>query len=204
MKVNIDTNFHDFKNMMDDLGNQDIGASAKAAINGAFTRGQNQVAKQLKKDINLKTTQVKKRITIVKAKGTQMHKMQGMMIFSGTPIALKEFVVGPKTNIKQKGVKIRKRRKIKVKFKPGKTIKVAGAFIQKVNSQQLFRHKGKGRRVRKLSASSLAVIAFRQPRRKRLEATLLGRFDRIFKQQIQWRHSRTSRAYSKSPMRIPR
>lgn len=204
MKVNIDTNFHDFKDMMDDLGNRDIGASARTAINRAMTRGQSQVVKQLKKDINLRSTPIKDRITIIKAKGTMMHKMEGVMIFSGNPIPLKEFVIGPKTNIEQKGIKIRKRRKIKVKFKPGKTIKVAGAFIQKVNSQQLFRHKGKGRRVRKLAASSLAVIAFRQPRRKRLEDTLMGRFDKVFKQQLQWRHSRTSMAYSKTPMRIPK
>lgn len=204
LKVNIDHNFHDLAQMMDELGNKDIGSSARTAINKALTRGVSVVVKQLRKDINLKSTGTKKRIKVIKAKGSQMHRMEGVMIFSGTPIQLLEFVVGNKSPIKQKGIKVRKRRKLKVRFKPGKTIHVKGGFIQDVRSKQVFRRRSQGRKLRKLSTSSLAVVAFRQPRLKILENTLLKRFDRIFDQQIRWRHGKTTAKYSKSPMRIPK
>lgn len=204
LKINIDHNFHDLKEMMNDLGNKDIAASARGAINRAMVRGRKVVIKQLRQDIRLKSGAIKKRITINKAKSSSMHNMVGEMVFSGIPISMMEFVVGKKSTISQKGIKVRKRRKLKVRIAPGKSFTVKSGFIQKMKSTQVFRRKGKGRRVRKLATTSIAVIAFRNPRKTRLESVLLKRFDREFSKQIQWRHAKTTARYSKSPMKLPK
>lgn len=204
IKFDVRDNFYDLGKCIEDLGVNDVGVSARMALNVAMRRGRVIVNKELRKDISLKSGAINKRIRIIQAKGNNISRMEGVMIFSGIPIGMMEFVVGKKTKIEQKGIKVRKRRKLKAKIAPGKTFRLKGAFIQDVKSTQVFRRRSEGRRVRKLGVSSIAVIAFRRPRRDILVNVLTTRFNREFNRQINWRHEKTSRKYSKSPMRLPR
>lgn len=203
LKVNIDHNFHDLTDMMDDLGNKDIAASAKFSINRTLTRGRKTVIKQIKRDINLKALALKSRIIINKAKSNSMSSMKGSLNFSGFPISMLNFVVGNKSNIKLKGVKVKKRRKLKARIAPGKTFHLKGGFIQDVKSKAVFRRKSTGK-FRKISSASVAVIAFRRPRITMLEKVLVTRFNREFAKQIEFRHAKTTAKYSRSPMRLPK
>lgn len=204
LKVNIDSNFHALDSMMDDLGNKDLAAAAKTSINKALIGGRKVMINQIRQDFNLKSMALKKRILVKKTSSNSLHSMKGEMIFSGIPISMLEFVVGRKENIKQKGIQVRKRRKLKARVAPGKTFHVKGAFIQNVKSKAVFRGKGNDRRLRKLSQASVAVIAFRNPRKKRLEAALIERFDNEFTKQIMWRYNKSADKFSRAPMKTSR
>lgn len=201
MEINIDNNFYDLKDMMQELSNQQLGAATKISINKALIKGRKEVTAQLRQDINLKSGSIKKRIFLNKPKTNSLHNMYGEMVFSGHPISFLEFVVGSKENIKQKGIKVRKRRKLKARIAPGKTFHIKSGFIQDVKSKGVFRRKGSGRRLRTLKTVSIAVMAFRKPRINRIMNAIEKGFDKEFRSQINWRFGKLSNKYSSTPMR---
>ena len=190
--------------MMDQLGHKDVVSSARTALNSALRRGREQGSKVMRKRIMLSATDLKKRLTVIKARGGSLKSVQGALVFSGTPIGMINFVVGNKSPIKQKGIKIKKRRKLKARIKPGKTIRLSGSFVQDIKSKQVFRHIKSGRKARKVSTKSLAKMLVEQNIQKMFDEIVQKRFDRVFRKQLQWRWDKTSRKYSKSPMRLPR
>lgn len=204
LEINIEHNFHDIKKMMDEISKVEILAATKKAMNVALTRGRVVVVKEIRKHVNLAPAKVKKRIQIKRASGESLNAVVGALAFSDIPIAMKEFVVGKKEDIKQKGIPVKKRRKLKVKIKPGKTVRLKGAFIQTMKSQQVFRRRGDGPQSRKLGTKSIGTIAFQRNVRPRIEETILKRFDREFNRQIRFRFGKIAKKYSKSPMRLPR
>lgn len=204
LKINIEHNFHDLTKMMNEISHDNIVGGTKRAMNDALRRSRVVVGKEIMKEIALSSSKVKARINIYKARGSSLDAIEGALGFSDMPISMLNFVVGNKSNIKQKGLKVKQRRKLKVRLKPGKTIKLKGAFIQKVKSQQVFRRKGQGPRVRKLGIKSIATIAFQRKIRPRIEEVFLKRFDREWRRQMSFRFQKTANKYSGSPMRLPR
>lgn len=204
LKINIEQNFHDLTKMMDEIAHVQILAGTKRAMDNALRRGRVITIKEMRKEINLPSSKIKARITIYKARGASLNGVEGALGFSEKAIPMLDFVVGKKSNIKQKGIKVKKRRKLKVKIKPGKTIRLKGAFIQNVKSQQVFRRKGQGPSVRKLGTKSIATLAFQRNMRPKIENIILKRFDREFRRQMSFRFEKTAAKYSRSPMRLPK
>jgi hypothetical protein len=204
IKINIEHNFQDIQDMMDDLGHSDVVGAARSALNNAIRRGKVQGSKDIKRRINMSATEIRKRITTIKAKGGSLRSVQAALSFSGVPISMINFIVGNKQPIKQKGKSIRKRRKLKARIKSGTTIRLPGAFIQDIQSKHVFRHKGKGRRARKISTKSLAKIIVEKQIDRMFEQIVVKRFQREFKRQVEWRWSKTSKKYARTPMRLPR
>ena len=202
LKLKIEHNLHDAQKMFDELGNKDIIASARMALNNAIRRGKSEGSIRLRKRINLKSREIKARIKEDKAKGSTLRQIEASLVFSGIPIAMISFLT-KKTPIEQKGKPIKKRRKLRVRVKGSKSIVLKGAFIQKMNSLQVFRHKGRGRRARKLSTKSLAKIIIEHEINKMLEQLVAVRFSREFNRQLRWRWGKTSRKYSNTPMKLP-
>ena len=154
--------------------------------------------------MNLSATEIKRRIHVLKAKGGSLRSVQAALSFSGVPISMIHFVVGNKQPIKQAGKKVKKRRKLKARIKSGTTIKLNGAFIQDIQSKHVFRHKGKGRRARKVSTKSLAKIIVEKQIDRMFEQIVTKRFQREFQKQITWRWGKTAQKYSRTPLRLPR
>ena len=204
LKLSIFENFYDLDEYMHDLTTRDLAGAVSASMNSAGRRARTQGGKQLKKRIALKSEAIRKRIWAARVRHNVISKMHFDLVFSGTPIGMINFIVGNKSKIDQKGKKIKNRRKLKARIKPGKTIKLRGAFIQDITSKQVFRHIGKGRRARKISTKSLAKIIVEQKVEKWFEDIFTKRFEREFKRQIYWRWSKTDNRYSKSPMRLPK
>mgnify|MGYP005989666153 CR=1 FL=1 len=206
MKVNITENIYDLDNMLDELSNREIGLATRSSINTTLRKSRLKFNVLLRRDIALKPTSIKKRLKTTNANGSNLSTMMGTMNFSGEPIRMLELVIGKKSKINQKGISIKNRRKLKVRIVPGKTVRLKGAFIQQVKSKSAFRRTGgKGsRRLRKLSISSLAVIAWRDRRRNILDKMITVRFDKEFNKQIQFRMGKLKRKYSNSSLKIPR
>lgn len=188
---------------MDDLGNTDIVNAARASLNNAIRRGRVKGTQIIKRRVNLKPSEIRKRIQIERSMGGILRDLQAALVFSGDPISMRNFVVGKKTAIEQKGIPIKKRRKLKARVKYGQTIKLAGAFLQigASGNKQVFRHRGKGRKMRKISTKSLAKIILEERINANLKAIVNKRMEREFARQIQWRWSKAYANFNKKPLK---
>lgn len=201
LKINIETNFPHLQSLMNDLGDKDVTAATRASLNNSVRRGREQGSRMIRSRINLKATEIKKRITIQKARGGSLRSLEASLTFSGIPISMIHFIVGNKNVIKQKGVPVKKRRKLKARIRGNKKISLGGAFIQDMQSKQVFRHKGKGRRSRKLSTKSLARIILEDQIRTKLDEIVEKRFSREFQRQIHWRWEKSYSRFNKKPLK---
>lgn len=201
LKINIETNFPHLQTLMNDIGDRDITNAARAALNSATRRGRQQGSNMIRKRINLKATEIKKRIKFTKASGGVLRNLEASLTFSGIPISMVHFIVGKKTPIDQKGVPVKKRRKLKARIRGNKKIMLSGAFIQKMQSKQVFRHKGSSRRARKLSTKSLAKIIMEAQIRENLDKIVEKRFSREFQRQIHWRWEKSYSKFNRTGMK---
>ena len=90
-----------------------------------------------------------------------------------------EFVRGAKTPIQQKGVKVKRRRKLKIEIKPGRKVILAHAFIQRVRTLQVFKRKNE-RRLAKQGIHSVAQEVFRSYKASRIAEEGLKKFESEF------------------------
>lgn len=203
LDINIEHNFKDLSQMMDELGEKDVVNAARSALNNAVRRSKSQGSKQIGFRTPLKPSKIKKRINTTKARGGTLSSLNAMLIFSGTPIGIINFVVGNKNPISQKGRKVKRRRKLKARIRGSRVVRLNGAFIQDYKSKQVFRHVGKSRRMRKLSSKSLAKIVEENKIEKVFVEIAKKRFGRIFKKQLDYRFAKTSSKYSRTPLKMP-
>lgn len=196
LKINIDTNFTHLDDLMDDLGEKDLVNAARSALNSATRRAREQGSKRLSMRVNLKRSEIKKRIVYKKARGGSLKSLEASLTFSGIPISMINFIVGSKKPIDQKGKQVKKRRKLKARVKGSKKILLQGAFIQKIQSKHVFRHKGAGRRARKLSTKSLAKIVLEDRSQKIFDEIVEKRFKREFEKQIRWRWGKSYQRFN--------
>lgn len=188
---------------MDDLSDKDVVNAARAALNNAIRRGRVKGTKLIKNRVNLKATEIKKRIKVERSTGGILKKLNAALVFSGDPISMRNFVVGKKSTIDQKGIAVKKRRVLKARVKHGQKIILAGAFLQRGASgnKQVFRHRAKGRRLRKISTKSLAKIILEEKINVSLKRIVTVRMEREFRRQIQWRWEKSYSKFNKKPMR---
>lgn len=201
IKINIESDFPHLDNLMDQMGNSDITSAARASLNNAVRRGRQQGSRILRKRINLKATEIKKRIVLSRARGGNLRSLNAALTFSGIPISMINFIVGNKNPIKQKGVKVKKRRKLKARIRGNKKVVLTGAFIQDIQSKQVFRHKGTGKRARKLSTKSLARIILEDRIQQQMETIVQKRFSREFSRQIHWRWEKSVKNFKRKPLK---
>ena len=157
MSINIDITSNVFEVMasMPDLNQQVFYQATRTSIGKALVAGRAQAAKGLRERLNIKSGDVKRKIAMTKPKGSSLFSLEGILSFDDTPQPLIDFVRGSKEVIKQAGVKVKRRRVLKVEITKGKTFKMKGGFIQKVRTKQVFR-RGKSGRFYKQSAPSIA------------------------------------------------
>jgi hypothetical protein len=157
MSINIDitSNIAMIMKSFPELNNEVFYQSVRYSIGKALIAGRTQAAKGLRERLNIKSGDVKKKIGMTKPKASSLASLEGILSFDNAPLPLLQFVKGSKDVIQQKGIKIKKRRVLKVEISKGKVFKMRGGFIQKVRSTQVFR---RGRRggFKKQSAPSIA------------------------------------------------
>ena len=110
-------------------------AAVKAAKRGANrarmamrTRG----AKLIREKKNIKASVLKRKYIFDKpANGSSLTSIKASVTFSGKPMELIDFVVGPKKPAKQKGISPDKRKPLKVRINKGRTKQLKRGFILK-------------------------------------------------------------------------
>lgn len=105
----------------------------KQALNKTLNRVVTKTSREFRdKERNMKVGLIKKKyIRKYKATGNNIATMQAKMWISGRGLHLLEFVRGSKDPRPQKGIAVRKRKKLKVRIRPSKTVTRKKLFIAK-------------------------------------------------------------------------
>lgn len=145
LELKIDVDFLAVVEAFDKIKANDIIQATRRAINRTLAGVRQDSLDQLRKKLALKESVLRKRfIKLTKASGNSISSLAGFLDFSNEPIPLLEFVRGSKENIQQKGIPVKKRRKLKAEITPGKRFVVRKAFIQRKFSKQVFKRDSSG------------------------------------------------------------
>lgn len=188
LDIHIKTNIYEVREFLDDFKLKIMGASTRTAINKSIRATRTHASKEIRSHLNLKAREFKGDHTkTFNAKGSRLENITGELSFSGHEIPLLKFVTGSTDTIKQRGISVNKRRKLKVKVKRGKSIRATGAFIQKVRTKQVFR-RGRSGKLYKQSVPSVAhYVRTNMVLRNSLERKAKETFWLNFKNQWEWR-----------------
>jgi hypothetical protein len=167
------------------LRKQQIVKATRQAVNKTVTSVRTFTARKLRTQRNLKVGEIKKAfMKLFKAKGNTIDKLNAKIEISGRSVSLIRYVTGKKEPRAQKGIAVKKRKDLKAKIKPGKSVKIKSAFIAKGTGGKyhVFRRMDNKRRKRpdqkgpiaKQSTSALSIIFERNNVRRPVE-TFAGR-----------------------------
>lgn len=132
---------------LDQFKQRDVVQAARRAINRTIVGLRQKSSDEIRKAYNVKEKNLRPRMRLQKPQGNLLSAMEGSVEYSDNPISMIDFVKGSKAPLKQKGIPVKKRRKLKAEVKKGKTFVVKGGFIQKGKNgnNQVFKGKrGKG------------------------------------------------------------
>jgi hypothetical protein len=179
LDIEITSTLLDAAKMFEGLTPSEVGKASRRAINRTLLTLRKESIKRIPEKIKIKAKTLRERyITLNKAQGGTNY--EGSIEFSGAPIPLLEFVKGSKEPIKQEGIKIARRRKLKVEITPGKKFTLRKAFIQRVQSKQVFkRAQGQGN-FKKQGAPSVGTVVVQKGIGKELVDIGASRFQELF------------------------
>ena len=190
---------------LDDTKEKVVVQSAKASINKLLKSSAVLSVKRIGMSYKLKPSglgkkDVKRMMRVTKAKGKTIASLEGLITYNTTPIALLKFVTGSKELLSQKGIKIRKRRKLKAEIRPGQKLRIKKAFIQKAKSKQVFKST-KGGGFKRQAVPSIGLVIMRTEHKKALLTHISRRFPRLMANQITFRQQRVDQKLTKRKLK---
>ncbi len=189
LEINILNNLHAMDDFLSDFKVKVAVQATRSAINRTLVSTRKEAVKTLRTRLNIKSTTLKrKHISLSKVRGGSLSSMTGSINFNDNPMPLLDFVKGHKNIIKQKGIKVKKRRKLKVEVVKGKKITLKTAFIQKVNSKQVFKRGSSG--FKRQAVSSIGTWVSRRAFKKPIMREARARFNIEFDRQYSFRMDR--------------
>lgn len=106
------------------------------AMNRSITNIKANVPKEVRKDYNVKATEVKDTLKIMKASAS---KLQAEVKSTGKVLGLDKYKVSPKT------VNPKRKSQLKISVKKSNTKQILGSFIANINGTKVFKRDGKAR-----------------------------------------------------------
>lgn len=129
MKIDIKDNLRDAYNAFDKLKRSQVHAAAKRAINRTLVTVRKESVGVIKKGLNIKSSVLKSYITLERPNQKKISQVQGSIVYQSRGLALIDFVKGRKAPTPQKGVKVKRRKKVRVEITPGKKFVVNKGFM---------------------------------------------------------------------------
>lgn len=157
LRITIQDNFLDLAEAFKELDSKQLEAAGRRAINRTLLTMRKEAIILITQKVKVKPKELRDRYISLDKPGSGVSSLQGAIVFSGESLHLMKFVKGDTSPIKQKGIPIKRRRKLKVEITPGKRFVLKGGFIQKANSNQVFK-RGKGRSLIRQTAPSIAFM----------------------------------------------
>jgi len=145
LDIKLDDNFLDVAAAFEELNTNQLVSATRRALNRTLLTLRKTSIEEITKRVKIKPKSLRDRyIMLQKAGGGALNSLEAALVFSGEPVPLLEFVKGSKQPIEQKGIPVKRRKKLRAEITPGKRFVVKGAFIQRVRSLQVFKRKDSG------------------------------------------------------------
>lgn len=200
--ITIDHNFDQLEGLLDDIKAKAAIQAARHSINRTLLTVRQKSIERIRKNLNVKVgTLRKKHLVIDRAKGGNLFTLEGQIKYNTTPIPMLEFVQGSKQPRPKKGIPIAKRKPLKARIRPGKTIKLRKAFIADAKTKQVFKG-GKGRGFKKQGVTSVGFVFNKPTIRKQLIALAQKRFSELFVKDFEARVSGAVKSRNTKGLRI--
>jgi len=201
IEISVEDNFDALEGYLDDLKANAAIQAARFSLNRTLLTLRERSVQRIRERLNVKVGVLKKKhLVIDKAKGGSLATMEGLIKYNTTPIPMLEFVSGSKQPRAKKGIPVKKRKPLKARIRPGKTIKLRKAFIADANSRQVFKG-GKGKGFKKQGVTSVGFIFKKQPIRTELQILGGRRFTELFTREYARRVDKAQARRQKEPMR---
>lgn len=157
LKISIQDNFLDLAEAFKELDARQLEAAGRRAINRTLITMRKEAIIEITKRVKIKSKELRERYISLDKPGANVSTLEGSIVFSGESLHLMKFVKGDRSPIQQKGIPIKRRRKLKVEITPGKRFILKGGFIQKANSPQVFK-RGRDSKLIRQTAPSIAFM----------------------------------------------
>lgn len=157
LRISIQHDFLRLAEAFSELDAKAIVAASKRALNRTLLTLRKESIKEITQKIRVKPAELRSRYIRLEKAGQGANVLEAALVFSGESLHLLKFVRGNKEPIKQAGISVKRRRKLRVEITPGKAFVLKGGFIQKANSAQVFR-RGKGRGLIRQTAPSIGFM----------------------------------------------
>jgi hypothetical protein len=140
INIRIDDNFLDVAEAFKELGPKELVAAGRRALNRTIVTVRKTAMDEIRQKRRIKPSTLReKHIWLEKAGGGMFNALSASVVFSSKPIPMLEFVRGRKSPTPQKGIKVARRKKVRVEIVPGRRQILKNAFIQHVRSLQVFK-----------------------------------------------------------------
>ncbi len=196
LNLSLESNLKKITITLDKIRTKAMVTAARQGLNKTLSKMNTLSANAVKQRRNLKVGIIKRKFfTQIKAKGSTLDRLEASLIVSAKPISAITYIVGKREPRSQKGITIRKRKKVKVRIRPGKTTILPNAFLAKGKSgnTQIFRRKKRGKGstslpIKKLSSPALSTLfddkKFRTPLERASARIMVKEFNRAFTNQL--------------------
>lgn len=169
---------------------KEIVASARRALQRASIAMRHESLQRLRKQLKIKESTLKNkhiRLHKVVSIGGSLGTLEAVIAFSKQPIPMLEFVKGSKNPVKQKGIPVKRRKRIKVEVVPGRKRTMQSAFIQTVKSKQVYKRIKATQRFKKQSIPSVGEQVFGKGMYIPISKKGIATFHRVFKHEMRVR-----------------
>lgn len=190
LKIDITENLLEIDQMFDEFKTKQIVLAARRAMNRALVTARKRNLSLIPRELAIKKGELRKNhIRISKAKGGTIRSLEGDISFNTKGLPMLQFVRGKKQPSKQKGVKIRNRRKLKVMITPGNVRTMPKMFITKsTGGFRAFRRKAGTDELKRQHVPSVAFFFDTKGNIKRDTLNILrGRFEKVFTRELEIR-----------------
>lgn len=195
-KVEITDNLNQGFEVFDKLKKNEVFRSARTAINRTLTTLRKDSVIEIKKEMRISSSLLKnKYIWVDKARGKGLRTLSGSVVYQSRGLQLIDFIRGARAVTPQKGIPVKKRKKIRAEVTPGKRFVVSGGFVSQTASkglQIMKRDKKTKGYLQMQTAPSLGALLMNE--QKKLGARLQSRgaevFQKNFMHELRYRTQR--------------
>lgn len=204
--IDIRHNIESIEEYLDDMKHREVVNGARRAVNRSLVTARKTGAQIVRDHYKtggkgkLTIREIKSYLKISKAKGGTLSSLVGDLYFGKKTYGLIKFVKGSQDIIKQKGVKVQKRRKLKVEIVRGKTVTLKKAFIQRAKTKQVFKGRA-GQGFKTQAVASNSVVLLRPSNLKKLGDIVFKRFEVVFQQELNFRLTKLAERQRKKRMK---
>lgn len=132
LDIRIDDDIASLGRWVNDIKQKALGPATRKALNKTLDVTRTEMNRQFREHRKIKIGELKKKYQRVnKARGNKVHRMVAEVIPSIKAVSLIRFVVGKKEPRAQKGISVRRRRKLRTEVRPGKKLRRSHLFIAK-------------------------------------------------------------------------